>query len=98
MLICEWIYHNFYKQVEFHREVFKFDDGGQVAMDWAFEMPQKTKYMSQLKKVEIIQTLFENESKHPRDFTAKMVSEDDKIRPMLVIFLGICSDETEIYI
>ena len=68
-------------------------------MDWAFEMPQKTKYMSQIKKVEIIQNLFENEN---RDFTAqisyKKVSEEDKIRPMLIILLGICSDETEIYI
>ena len=36
-------------------------------MDWAFEMPQKTKYMSSIKKVEIIKNLFENETK---DFTA----------------------------
>ena len=39
MLMIEWIYHQFYTQVKFHREIFRFKDGGQIAMDWAFEMP-----------------------------------------------------------
>ena len=67
-------------------------------MDWAFEMPQKTKYMSNQKKVDIIKNLFENEAKDPGEKIKKLSDDEDSIRPMLVIFLGICSDETEIYI
>jgi len=28
MLLIEKIYHKFYTQVKFHREIFKFNDGG----------------------------------------------------------------------
>jgi phage-related holin len=28
MLIVELVYHKCYKQVKFHREIFKFKDGG----------------------------------------------------------------------
>jgi len=46
MVMIEKLYHALYTQVSFHREIFKFQDGGQCAMDWGFSMPQKTKYMS----------------------------------------------------
>lgn len=51
MLVVELVYHKLYTQVKLHREIFKFKDGGQAAMDWAFEMPQKTKYLSETQKV-----------------------------------------------
>ena len=28
MLMIELVYHKFYTQVKFHREIFKFKDGG----------------------------------------------------------------------
>ena len=53
-------------------------------MDWAQEMPQKTKYMTyQYKKM--VRDGGEAERKN-------------EVRPILVIFPGMCSDETEIYI
>jgi len=39
MVIIEKCYHAFQTQVLFHREIFKFQDGGQSAMDWGFSMP-----------------------------------------------------------
>lgn len=48
MLVVEKAYHFFCTQVTFHREIFKFKDGGQCALDWAFNMPQKTKYMTNM--------------------------------------------------
>ena len=83
MLIVEYVYHTFYQQVKFHREIFKFKDGGQAAMDWAFEMPLKTKYFSKYEKEKI---------------EAKKGFFNEVSRPILVIFPGMCSDETEIYI
>ena len=60
-------------------------------MDWAFEMPQKTKYMSEQDKSSIIRTLFENQQSDQISITATT-------KPILVIFPGIGSNETEIYI
>ena len=54
MLVVELVYHKVYKQVKFHREIFKFKDGGQIAMDWAFDMPQKTKYLTAKEKRQIL--------------------------------------------
>lgn len=39
MCMIEIFYLTFYKPVKFHREVFKFKDGGQSALDWGYEMP-----------------------------------------------------------
>ena len=39
MSMIEILYLNFMSRVKFHREVFKFNDGGQSALDWGFEMP-----------------------------------------------------------
>jgi len=50
MVFLEQFYHKFYTQAVFHREVFKFTDGGQCALDWAFTMPQKTKYITKKQK------------------------------------------------
>ena len=50
MCMVEIFYLNFYTRVKFHREVFKFKDGGQSALDWGFEMPQKTKYLTRSQK------------------------------------------------
>ena len=52
-------------------------------MDWAFEMPLKTKYISSY-EMEKIET--------------KIGFLQEVTRPILVIFPGMCSDETEIYI
>ena len=52
-------------------------------MDWAFEMPLKTKYFSKYEKEKI---------------EAKKGFFNEVSRPILVIFPGMCSDETEIYI
>lgn len=50
MPFVEMAYHTFCTQVVFHREIFKFNDGGQCALDWAFSMPQKTKYITSSQK------------------------------------------------
>ena len=57
-------------------------------MDWAFDMPQKTKYLSSKEKRQILNR-----------YNDKKGEEEDHLhqRPILVVFLGMCSDETEMY-
>lgn len=46
MLIIEAYYHAMYPKIPLYREVFKYDDGGQSAMDWAYAEPQRTRHMT----------------------------------------------------
>jgi hypothetical protein len=56
-------------------------------MDWAFDMPQKTKYLTAEEKRKILNRY------NDQNRDSKML----ELRPILVVFLGMCSDETEIY-
>ena len=95
MIMIEQVYLKFCTQVKLHREIFKFKDGGQTAMDWAFEMPQKVKHMPEAQKKKLINRLQTNEN----GFVGEELDDElkNKVKPILVIFLGMCSDETEIY-
>lgn len=64
-------------------------------MDWAFEMPQKVKHMPEAQKKKLINRLQTNEN----GFVGEELDDElkNKVKPILVIFLGMCSDETEIY-
>jgi len=64
-------------------------------MDWAFEMPQKVKHMPETQKKKLINRLQTNEN----GYVGEELDDElkNKVKPILVIFLGMCSDETEIY-
>lgn len=101
MIFVEKAYHIFCTQVTFHREIFKFNDGGQIALDWAFCMPQKTKYMTNIQREKLAKDRKERANQQDSDqSTASRIKESilENNRPILVCFLGMCSDENEIYI
>ena len=99
MIMVEKCYHWFYRQVPLHREIMRFKDGGQAAMEWAYTLPQRTNSMtSQLK----------DRIRSWNDGEAEVIASGpveappceqlkQEMRPILIIFLGMCSCETEIY-
>lgn len=47
MIVIETVYHVFCKQVVYHREIFQYKDGCEIALDWGCQMP---KSLSEMKK------------------------------------------------
>jgi len=94
METIELFYLKTHTHVPFHREILKFKDGGQAAMDWGFEMPQRTKYLTKNQKSKMLKKMRKlNKNKKTQDD-----EKDLNTRPILLIILGMCSKETGMYV
>ena len=104
MTVLEAFYHIFCQQIPYHREIFEYKDGCKIALDWAYHMPKKVSERSEgarrVRLRDVLSRRWRKKSTPQKSASADPLSTEfaQSHRPILIIYPGIGSNETELYI